>query len=258
MTLAASRTVREYGRDARIGVATPQANPTVEAELQALMPPDVLLLVTRLTSPEADPLQRLVAYLEQIDTAIASFGGLPLDAFGFACTASSYLIGAGREAMLVDAAERRYQMPVVTAAAAIETRLHAMGATRIGVVSPYPGTLHTAALAYWQERGFAVVGAEQVAIDSVDLRSIYGLGSDAADAASQRLQSALAAAGKAIDVVLFSGTGMASLALLSHDDRAAPAQLSSNYCLALELLRRSGASGNLRHPAAGASRRKES
>jgi hypothetical protein len=78
-----------------------------------------------------------------------------------------------------------------------------------------------------------VNAAEQVAIDTADLRSIYGLDIGAADAAWQRLRTALA-----------------------EGDASAPepAQWSANYCLALELLRRSGASGTIQLPAASPSR----
>ena len=47
-----------------IGVGTPQANPTVEAEFRQLLPPDVPFVATRLTSTSADTRQRLVDYLQ--------------------------------------------------------------------------------------------------------------------------------------------------------------------------------------------------
>ena len=39
---------REYGQGGWIGLGTPQANPTMEAEFRRLLPPDTELLVSRL------------------------------------------------------------------------------------------------------------------------------------------------------------------------------------------------------------------
>ena len=39
----------DYGPRARVGIATPQANPTVEPEMRALLPADLGVYATRLT-----------------------------------------------------------------------------------------------------------------------------------------------------------------------------------------------------------------
>ncbi|RYG26620.1 MAG: hypothetical protein EON93_21310, partial [Burkholderiales bacterium] len=82
----------DYGRAGRIGIGTPQANPTVETEFSILIPPRAALSVTRLTSAAPAPADRLRDYLLRLEDSLAAFDTLKMDAFGFACTASSYLV----------------------------------------------------------------------------------------------------------------------------------------------------------------------
>ena len=203
-----------------IALLTPMANPTVEREMRQLLPATVDYVVGRLTGPTGDSLARLRSYAECLPDQLAQFGGMELGALAFACTASSYLIGAVGEARIGAA----LGVPVIWAAAAIRSELARRGARRIAVLSPYPEAIHRAALAYWQAAGLAVVGEERVEIGSADTRAIYALTAGDASAACARL------AASGADAVLLSGTGMPSLALLSPDGQ--PAVLSSNLCLA--------------------------
>lgn len=223
----------DYGPGGILAIGTPQANPTVEAEFAILLPPDVLRVTTRMTSSAAAAEDRLRDYIETIGEALGSFDTLKPAAFGFACTASSYLVGPVREAELIAAAEARYGIPVITAAAAIAAKLRELGARRIALVSPYPPALGDAALAFWRGQGFDAELAGRVAIAGADTRGIYALGSDDARA------SVAAAAATGADVILITGTGMPSLPLIA-DAPPAPPLISSNLALAEALLARMG------------------
>lgn len=215
------------------GVATPQANPTVEAEFRHLLRGRHLPVTTRLTSRARDPAERLREYFEQIGPAIESFDSLPIAAFGFACTGSTYLIGAEAEDAAVQRLMDHFGLPVITATGAIRAELAVRGARRLAICAPYPVSLCAAARQYWQKAGYEVVSLERLETGSEDTRSIY-------DLTPPVVAEALTGfAAPDADVVLLSGTGMPSLdAILAADD--GPPMISSNLCLAAQMLRRTG------------------
>jgi len=235
----------DYGRTGRIGIGTPQANPTVESEFAILLPPAVSMTVTRLTSDAAAPAQRLRDYLLDLAVCLAAFDTFRPDAFGFACTASSYLVEPDEARAVIAACEARFGYPIVTAADAIHRALQRIGARRLALISPYPATLAEAAKRYWRGRGYdlVVAAAGDLAPDA-DTRGIYALGSDAAAAALARVDL------YGVDAVLVSGTGMPSLPLIASAPAGIPI-LSSNLCLAAALCDAVGAGDLLdRHSAA--------
>ena len=216
----------DYGRAGRIGIGTPQANPTVEAEVAILLPPTVSMAITRLTSVATLPADRLRDYLLRLEDYLAAYDSFRPDLFGFACTASSYLVDAAETQQVLADCERRFGYPIITAADAICWTLNRMGAKRIAIVSPYPEPLAEAAFDYWSGRGFHPVDAGQAGAlaPDADTRGIYDLGSGDALTALRSIDQS------AVDAVLLTGTGMPSLPLIA----AAPINipiLSSNLCL---------------------------
>ncbi|MDX1515743.1 MAG: hypothetical protein R3288_02830 [Woeseiaceae bacterium] len=211
-----------------IGIGTPQANPTVEIEFRQLVRPPVHVLATRLTSSSPAPDERLVDYAEQLPRAVASFDSMPLSAFGFACTGSSYLLDPEREERLVAAAERESRVQIVMATQAIRRELEGRGARRIAMLCPYPQSLCDAAVQYWQRLGHDVVAVSRIDVGA-DTRAIYRITTDEVRKAIDAFDT------RDADLLLLSGTGMPTLGALKSS--ALPA-ISSNLCLATELLRR--------------------
>lgn len=101
-----------------LGVTVPQANTTVEPEMQALLGAHHTLLTARMVCQSADSRERLLNYLDTLGETVAQFDVAPLQALGFACTGSSYLVGAAQEAerlaSLRTMAEHRLPIPVVS------------------------------------------------------------------------------------------------------------------------------------------------
>ena len=200
-----------------------------------LLPPAIGRAVTRLTSEAELPADRLRDYLLRLDEYLQAFDTLTLDVFGFACTASSYLVDPAVAADTIARCSHRRGYPIVTAADAIAGALDRIGARRIALVSPYPPDLAEAAIVYWQRSGYDVriVAAASELARGDDTRGIYALGSEDAADALARLDLC------DVDAVLLSGTGMPSLPLIASR-RSGPPVLSSNLCLAAALSARLG------------------
>jgi maleate isomerase len=233
VTASSDMSPRDYARTGRLGIGTPQANPTVEAEIRRLLPFDIDYVTLRLTSPSPDPTTRLKAYLTDLPHHAKQFAGMSIDAFLFACTASCYLLDAAVQERVIAEAEAVLGAPVITAPAALIAQLQAAGAQRIALLSPYPASIMTAAVRWWTAQGFDVLRQGGVDIHSEDTVHIYGLQSADAWATLRQMEI-----GKAEAVVL-SGTGMPSLPLIERASAyfGVPV-ISSNLALAREGLKR--------------------
>jgi maleate isomerase len=222
----------DYGPRARIGVATPQANPTVEPEIRAIVPASIGVYATRLTHAAPRVEDRLDHYIRHMPEAVRSFGSMNIRAFGFGCTGSSYLAGRELEDQLAAEAAAASRIPVITAAQAIRLALDALGVRTIALVSPYPEALAEAGYRYWDESGIRVVAKWRVDTEINDTHRIYELTSGDA------LEALRAVRKDGAEAIVASGTGMPTLrALRALRAETALPVLSSNLCLGWALVR---------------------
>ena len=216
----------EYAPDGLLGVLTPQANTTVEPEFRILLPPGIGMIAARLTSERATIAERLVDYVESMERSLDRFANAPVGAVAFACTGAAYLVDPAEEDRHLARIEVRRGYPVVTAANAICDALEALGARRVGIVSPYGDPLHENALKYWEKRGLAIVRAVRIASDGAAFHPIYSLGHRAAGSALEAIRT------DGLEAIAILGTGLPTLpAILRAGGKPLPV-ISPNLCLA--------------------------
>ena len=221
--------MKDYAIKGRLAVATPQANPTVEAEVRRILPNDVDYCTLRLLSESGDPKTRLIEYLTSLPEIIKSqFSGLSVHSLLFGCTASSYLTDEKTEKNVLRlASEALDGAKVITAAEAIKQYFNKNNIKKIGILTPYPKWLQQHAEKYWADHGVEVIATERVEIGSDDTYKIYDLSTNDARPGLVRLLK------EDCDAVLISGTGMPSLRLISELGSAGKKIVSSNYAMTL-------------------------
>ncbi|RAI35900.1 maleate cis-trans isomerase family protein [Rhodoplanes serenus] len=210
----------EYAPKGLIGVLTPQANTTVEPEYAILTPPGYAWINARLVSSCATIEERLTDYYTNARRYAPQFANAPIDCVSFACTGTSYLSGKDEEERALADLGRLLNVPAMSAATAVCQALGALGAKRIGLVSPYPEgeALDSACAPYWTSCGFEIgakISAKTSAKTSASragasFHPIYSLPGEAA-------AQALAAVGTAkVDAIVMLGTGMPTLAAIAR------------------------------------------
>lgn len=218
----------EYAPRGLVGVLTPQANTTVEPELNLLWPPGVAMINARLMSDKASMNARLVDYFANYEASLKQFANAPVGVVLAACTGASYLAGREREAGLVRDITARHGHAFITAALAVVDALGALKAKRIGLVSPYPADLTQASVEYWRSHGFEVAEVANVAADAGGaFHPIYALEGSSAGQALRTLENVT------LDAIVMLGTGMPTLTPIADaiGRRGAPV-MSCNLCLA--------------------------
>jgi maleate cis-trans isomerase len=231
------------GWRARLGFLVPPGNPTVEPELIAMTPPGVSVHFSRLVARGAAGThqgqeERNRSQIEHIDESAALLAMVKPDIIVLAHTATSYSLGRGAEAALVQRLQAQYSIPFATAFGSVAAALLELGVNRIALGTPYSEEITRKGKAHLEEHGFEVVSHGRLE----NVTDIYEVTAERAYQLGREVDSPTAQA------VFLSGTGMPTIKILEalEQDLGKPA-ISANSAMMWHALKLAG----VRHPITG-------
>jgi maleate isomerase len=212
----------------RVGVVVPPDNHVAEVEATTELRGVCTVHVTRFPPVRSQPMRdRLGAYNSCLAGAADTLAGLAPAAVLVACTGSSYLLGPERDDALYQQVSADLGHEVRGVCRCIRDRLASAGARSIALVSPYEPWLTELSVRYWRASGIEV--SQVVSVGGG--RHPYAIGEDEISAALSEME------GSAQDVVLVTGTGVATVQAVRRAQQRMPVSVLSSMRCGLDWLR---------------------
>jgi maleate isomerase len=194
------------GWRARIGFLVPPGNPTVEPEMMQLAPEGVSLHFTRMNAEgaagtHAGQEERNLSQVASMPDCVKLLAMVSPRVIVMAHTATSYTLGQGLEATLVDRMEALSGARFITAFGSVLAAFAHLGARRVAYATPYSAEMTERGKRHLETCGLQVVSSGHLA----DVRNIYEENSERAYAIARQVDHPEA------DVIFLSGVGMPTL-----------------------------------------------
>lgn len=221
------------GHKAILGLIVLQADETLEPELMRLLLGDGVALYTARVPSGADVTpETLAAMADEIPTTAELLPpSLDFDAIAYGCTSGATVIGPDRVTQLVQGAARA--QAVTNPLSAVLSALQALGAQRIGMVTPYVESVTGPMREVLEAKGISVARCisfeepQEARVARIDPVSIRAAG--------------IAAGEGGVDAVFLSCTNLRTLDVINEIEQALGCPvISSNLALAWQLARLSG------------------
>ena len=227
-------TAKVIGARARIGLVVLASDYTIEHEFRAMIAMEgVDLFMARIANdPRVTP--ETLAAMEPMltDTASRILPGDRLDVLAYGCTSASVVLGADRVSQRL--AEAKPDTPVSNPISAAFAAFDALGARRIGVLTPYRRDVNEQVRAYITRHGYEVpvFGSFNEEMDPV----VATIDEDSLVSAIDTIR-----AGHEIDAVFVSCTSVRlAEAVAGIEERTSLPVTSSNHAMAWHCLRLAG------------------
>jgi maleate cis-trans isomerase len=197
------------GWRARLGFLVPPGNPTVETEMIAMAPEAVSLHFHRMAARGTPgslegQTERNRSMIESIDEAAELLAMVKPDVIVVAHTATSYHLGRGGEADLIDRLERSTGRHLVTAFGSVVRALERLKVRKLALGAPYSPEVTLQGKAHLEAHGLEIVKFDNLK----DIDNIYDT------TAEQAYRLARAVDTDDAEAVFLSGTGMPTVSVL--------------------------------------------
>ena len=194
------------GWRARIGFLVPPGNPTVEPEMMELAPSGVSLHFTRMNAEgpagtHTGQEERNRSQVASVPDGVKLLSMVSPQVIVMAHTATSYTLGQGLEATLVEQMEALSGARFITAFGSVLEALAHLGARRIAYATPYSAEMTARGAQHLEQCGIRVVNSGHLA----DVRNIYEENSERAYAIARQVDRPEA------EAIFLSGVGMPTL-----------------------------------------------
>ncbi|MEV6978998.1 arylmalonate decarboxylase [Kitasatospora sp. NPDC093806] len=228
----------------RFGLVVPPENPVAEPEFNRFIGSELNVYTTRFPVTPVFDHATMELYNEVLPDVLATFGKLALGAAVVACNASHYLFGPDGDAEFLAGLSQRFGYPVQSTSHAIVDLLEVLGQKRLTLVSPYAPWLTDISRGYWEKAGLTVdhiaYAPAEAGVDGAEDRF------NPYEVTTATLLERVRAAGVPGDgVLLFTGTGMATVTAAEHLAREGDARtlVTSNLASAWWARRTLGLTG---------------
>jgi maleate cis-trans isomerase len=194
------------GWRARIGFLVPPGNPTVEPEMMELAPEGVSLHFTRMNAEgpagtHAGQEERNLSQVASVPDCVKLLAMVSPRVIVMAHTATSYTLGQGLEATLVERMEALSGARFITAFGSVLEAFAHLGARRIAYATPYSAEMTARGRQHLEKYRLEVVSSGHLS----NVRNIYEETSERAYAIGRQVDHPDA------DVIFLSGVGMPTL-----------------------------------------------
>jgi maleate isomerase len=145
----------------RIGVMIPSTNTTCEADFNLVVPRGVTVHGQRLwMTNEANGDGAYERMNSDIATGARYLATAKVDVIAYGCTTGSFYRGPGWDREMLALIEREAGVPAVATTPSVVEALHALGAHRLSVATPYADWNNQRLRAYLEAQGFEVLNVD--------------------------------------------------------------------------------------------------
>ncbi|WP_340613607.1 maleate cis-trans isomerase family protein [Xenorhabdus thailandensis] len=152
----------------RVGLIVPSSNTTMETEIPAILHAREVVNPERFTFHSSRMRMKTVTKVElatmdaDSDRCALELSDAAVDVLGYACLVAIMSMGQGyhrisEKRLHLRTAENGHPAPVVTSAGALVDGLHALGAKRISILTPYMKPLTQLVIDYIENEGIEVI-----------------------------------------------------------------------------------------------------